>query len=184
MAGQADLGAEGLPLSNPKGSPPDDAAATTDQRLSFHKCAAYDLARVKAIRDIFWRCAGVHPGWWDWFSEAHVPSALSKEMEEGKGLAKVENALVEATATPSVRASMGEKNKVERMAAAVEVSSEFGEGGSRADENDRQATETAHVIIDDASVLEQESRPFWIGLDESRPSINSLITSLMGSVEQ
>ncbi|KIL61560.1 hypothetical protein M378DRAFT_166855 [Amanita muscaria Koide BX008] len=54
---------------------PDDAAATTDQRLSFHKCIAYDLARVKA-------CAGVHPEWCDWFSAAHVPSALSKEMEE------------------------------------------------------------------------------------------------------
>ncbi|KIL54061.1 hypothetical protein M378DRAFT_93200 [Amanita muscaria Koide BX008] len=46
---------------------------------------AYDLARVKAIRDVFWRCAGIHPGWWDWFGKADVPSALSKEMEEGKG---------------------------------------------------------------------------------------------------
>ncbi|KIL65555.1 hypothetical protein M378DRAFT_76759 [Amanita muscaria Koide BX008] len=68
--------------NNKEGSPPDDAAATTDQRSSFHKRTAYDLARVKAVRDVFRRCAGVHPEWWDWFGAARVPSALSKEMEE------------------------------------------------------------------------------------------------------
>ncbi|KAJ7460616.1 hypothetical protein FB451DRAFT_1405169 [Mycena latifolia] len=43
---------------------------------------AYDLARTRAIRDVFRRCAGAHPDWWDWFGAARVPSALSKEMEE------------------------------------------------------------------------------------------------------
>ncbi|KAJ7132112.1 hypothetical protein C8R44DRAFT_612790 [Mycena epipterygia] len=43
---------------------------------------AYDLARNRAVRDVFRRCAGAHPDWWDWFGAARVPSALSKEMEE------------------------------------------------------------------------------------------------------
>lgn len=43
---------------------------------------AYDLARSRAVRDVFRRCAGDHPDWWDWFGVAHVPSALSKEKEE------------------------------------------------------------------------------------------------------
>lgn len=43
---------------------------------------AYDLARNRAVRDVFRRCAGAHPDWWDWFGVARVPSALSKEMEE------------------------------------------------------------------------------------------------------
>ncbi|KAJ7089684.1 hypothetical protein B0H15DRAFT_838776 [Mycena belliarum] len=43
---------------------------------------AYDLARTRAVRDVFRRCAGAHPDWWDWFRAARVPSALSKEMEE------------------------------------------------------------------------------------------------------
>jgi len=43
---------------------------------------AYDLAQTKPIRDIFRRCAALHPDWWDWFGAARVPSALSLEMEE------------------------------------------------------------------------------------------------------
>ncbi|KAF9221379.1 hypothetical protein BS17DRAFT_264236 [Gyrodon lividus] len=43
---------------------------------------AYDLARSRVVRDIFRRCAGDHPDWWDWFGVSHVPSALSKEKEE------------------------------------------------------------------------------------------------------
>ncbi|KIY52931.1 hypothetical protein FISHEDRAFT_69388 [Fistulina hepatica ATCC 64428] len=43
---------------------------------------AYDLARTRGVRDIFRRCAAAHPDWWDWFGAAHVPSGLSKEMEE------------------------------------------------------------------------------------------------------
>ncbi|KDR67970.1 hypothetical protein GALMADRAFT_129807 [Galerina marginata CBS 339.88] len=45
---------------------------------------AYDLARTKPIRDVFRRCAAAHPDWWDWLGAAHVPSALSQEMEEGQ----------------------------------------------------------------------------------------------------
>lgn len=43
---------------------------------------AYDLARSRAVRDVFRRCAADHPDWWDWFGVAHVPSALSKEKED------------------------------------------------------------------------------------------------------
>ncbi|KAF8630737.1 hypothetical protein AX17_005332 [Amanita inopinata Kibby_2008] len=43
---------------------------------------AYDLARTKAVRDVFRRCAAMHSDWWDWFGAARVPSALSREMED------------------------------------------------------------------------------------------------------
>ena len=43
---------------------------------------AYDMARSRAVRDVFRRCAADHPDWWDWLGVAHVPSALSKEKEE------------------------------------------------------------------------------------------------------
>lgn len=46
------------------------------------KRVAYDLARTKAVRDVFRRCAATRPDQWDWFGAAHVPSGLSKEMEE------------------------------------------------------------------------------------------------------
>jgi len=42
---------------------------------------AYNLARTKAVRDVFRRCAGDHPDWWDWFGMANVPSAFNKEKE-------------------------------------------------------------------------------------------------------
>ncbi|KAJ8694859.1 hypothetical protein PTI98_007498 [Pleurotus ostreatus] len=43
---------------------------------------AYDLARTRAVRDVFRRCAGDHPEKWDWLGAGHVPSVLSKQMEE------------------------------------------------------------------------------------------------------
>ncbi|KAJ3821918.1 hypothetical protein EV361DRAFT_844420 [Lentinula raphanica] len=43
---------------------------------------AYDLAQSRSVRDVFRRNAGANPEWWDWFGAAHVPSALSKEMED------------------------------------------------------------------------------------------------------
>ncbi len=48
---------------------------------------AYDLARTKAVRNIFRRCAAAHPEWWDWLGTengARVPSILNVEMEEGR----------------------------------------------------------------------------------------------------
>ncbi|KAI0060959.1 hypothetical protein BV25DRAFT_816164 [Artomyces pyxidatus] len=45
---------------------------------------AYDMAASRAIRDVFRRSAGAHPDWWDWLGAAHVPSILSKEIEEGR----------------------------------------------------------------------------------------------------
>jgi hypothetical protein len=43
---------------------------------------AYDLAKSKAVRDIFRRCAASHLDWWDWLGAGHVPSVLSQDMEE------------------------------------------------------------------------------------------------------
>lgn len=45
---------------------------------------AYDLARTRAVRDIFRQCAGDHPDWWDWFGAARVPSTFNKEKEEAR----------------------------------------------------------------------------------------------------
>ena len=47
-----------------------------------HHRTAYDLASSRAVRDIFRRSAGAHPGWWDWLGTGRVPSVLSQEMEE------------------------------------------------------------------------------------------------------
>ncbi|KAG6868417.1 hypothetical protein C0993_003361 [Termitomyces sp. T159_Od127] len=43
---------------------------------------AYDLARSKGVRDVFRRCAAIHPEWWDWLGAGHVPSTLSRQMEQ------------------------------------------------------------------------------------------------------
>jgi hypothetical protein len=42
----------------------------------------YEVASSKTTRDVFRRIAGLHPNRWDWLGEGHVPSILSKEMEE------------------------------------------------------------------------------------------------------
>lgn len=59
-----------------------DASDGTPALPSGSRKMAYDLSRTKPIRDIFRRCAAAHPDWWDWFGAAHLPSALSLEMEE------------------------------------------------------------------------------------------------------
>ncbi|KAF6753042.1 cytoplasmic protein [Ephemerocybe angulata] len=43
---------------------------------------AYDLAKTKAVRDVFRRCAAAHLAWWDWLGAGHVPSILSQDMED------------------------------------------------------------------------------------------------------
>jgi len=43
---------------------------------------AYDLASTKSVRDAFRRAAGTMPNRWDWLGVGHVPSVLTKEMEE------------------------------------------------------------------------------------------------------
>lgn len=49
---------------------------------------AYDYARTRALRNVFRRAAAEHPEWWDWLGigdgGARVPSALSREAEEGR----------------------------------------------------------------------------------------------------
>ena len=46
------------------------------------KRVAYDLARNREVRNVFRRCAGAHPDWWDWLGAGRIPSVLSVEMEE------------------------------------------------------------------------------------------------------
>ncbi|TFK25601.1 cytoplasmic protein [Coprinopsis marcescibilis] len=43
---------------------------------------AYDLAKTKAVRDVFRRCAAANLDRWDWLGAGHVPSILSQDMEE------------------------------------------------------------------------------------------------------
>ncbi|KAJ3865890.1 hypothetical protein EV359DRAFT_62791 [Lentinula novae-zelandiae] len=55
-----------------------------EESASKRRRTAYDLAQSRSIRDVFRRNAGAHPDWWDWFGAAHIPSVLSKEMEDGR----------------------------------------------------------------------------------------------------
>ncbi|KDQ61595.1 hypothetical protein JAAARDRAFT_54947 [Jaapia argillacea MUCL 33604] len=59
-----------------------DSSDAPQKRISGSRRTAYDLARTLEIRNVFRRCAAVHPDQWDWFGAARVPSALTKEMEE------------------------------------------------------------------------------------------------------
>ncbi|KAJ7035654.1 hypothetical protein C8F04DRAFT_1000779, partial [Mycena alexandri] len=71
------LAKAGEPEDNDSGDASDSPKPPKGSRRT-----AYDLARNRAVRDVFRRCAGAHPDLWDWFGAARVPSALSKEMEE------------------------------------------------------------------------------------------------------
>ena len=54
----------------------------TEVEPSSKTLTAYDVSKTKGVRDVFRRCAAEQPDLWDWFGAAHVPSALSKEMED------------------------------------------------------------------------------------------------------
>lgn len=71
----------GDPEEEDQGHASDASDAPASLPTGSHR-TAYDLARSRAIRDVFRRCAADHPDWWDWFGTAHVPSALSKQMED------------------------------------------------------------------------------------------------------
>lgn len=43
---------------------------------------AYDISESKAVRDTFRRIANERQERWDWIGKAHLPSFLSKEMED------------------------------------------------------------------------------------------------------
>jgi hypothetical protein len=64
----------------------DSHQSDTGDRIALpeYRRMAYDLARTKGVRDIFRRCAASHPDWWDWFGAGHVPSGLSKQMEDDR----------------------------------------------------------------------------------------------------
>lgn len=61
-----------------------DASDPASSRSKGSNRTAYDLAKTKAVRDVFRRCAASHMDRWDWLGAAHVPSVLSQEMEEGQ----------------------------------------------------------------------------------------------------
>lgn len=73
-------------------APVEDAADEDDVAAapvtSGTRRTAYDLARTRAVRNVFRRCAAEHPEWYDWLGldegGARVPSILSREMEEGR----------------------------------------------------------------------------------------------------
>ncbi|KIK48180.1 hypothetical protein CY34DRAFT_798560 [Suillus luteus UH-Slu-Lm8-n1] len=61
-----------------------DASNASPLQGAGSRRTAYDLARTRAVRDVFRQCAGDHPDWWDWFGMARVPSAYNKDKEEAK----------------------------------------------------------------------------------------------------
>lgn len=67
--------------SEPGADGPDDDAPALPLAPGARR-TAYDLARTRAVRNVFRRAAAAHPARWDWLGAARVPSALSKEMEE------------------------------------------------------------------------------------------------------
>nr|GAT42923.1 predicted protein [Mycena chlorophos] len=71
-----------VPLGRMEDADSDDSASDAPKLPKGGRRTAYDITRSRAVRDVFRRCAGVHPEWWDWFGAARVPSALSKEMED------------------------------------------------------------------------------------------------------
>lgn len=73
-----------VPMGKGEDSPGDGRGdfGNTGEIHKKSKRTAYDIAKTKAIRDIFRRCADEHPDWWDWLGDAHIPSVLSKDMED------------------------------------------------------------------------------------------------------
>ncbi|THH28572.1 hypothetical protein EUX98_g5608 [Antrodiella citrinella] len=70
---------------NQSGEQSDDEERGVDS--SGPRRTAYDIARTRAVRDVFRRCAAAHPDWWDWLDAetgARIPSVLTKEMEDGR----------------------------------------------------------------------------------------------------
>jgi len=61
-----------------------DADVRMDSDESRSSQTAYDLSSTREVRNVFRRCAGAHPDWWDWFGKGHVPATLTQEMEEKK----------------------------------------------------------------------------------------------------
>ncbi|KAG0709205.1 hypothetical protein DFH29DRAFT_793874 [Suillus ampliporus] len=61
-----------------------DASNASPPQGAGSRRTAYDLARTRAVRDVFRQCAGDHPDWWDWFGAARVPSTFNKEKEEAR----------------------------------------------------------------------------------------------------
>lgn len=64
-----------------------DASDAPPPQPAGSRRTAYDLARSRAVRDVFRRCAATHTDWWDWLGAengARVPSVLNAEMEAGR----------------------------------------------------------------------------------------------------
>jgi hypothetical protein len=61
--------------------PENEVDGTEDNERTRRK-TAYDIASSREVRNVFRRCAGAYPDWWDWLGAARVPSVLNQEMEE------------------------------------------------------------------------------------------------------
>ena len=59
-----------------------DLSESPSLPIASSRRTAYDLAKTRAVRNVFRRCAAAHPDWWDWFGAARVPSALNPEMKD------------------------------------------------------------------------------------------------------
>ena len=62
--------------------PSENAIIEHDDNNPSKRRTAYDLASTREVRNVFRRCAGSHPGKWDWFGAGKVPSALTADQEE------------------------------------------------------------------------------------------------------
>lgn len=95
-------------------------ASDVEMRPTGSRRTAYDLARSRAVRNVFRRCAADHPDWWDWFGAAHVPSALSKEREEEKDEKKKQRRKGLKEKMREREAREREREKVEEVVVTVE----------------------------------------------------------------
>jgi hypothetical protein len=60
----------------------DKSIGETHEEILSSNQTAYDISLTKEVRNVFRRCAGAHPDWWDWFGRGHIPATLTQEMEE------------------------------------------------------------------------------------------------------
>ncbi|KIJ55413.1 hypothetical protein M422DRAFT_151545 [Sphaerobolus stellatus SS14] len=59
-----------------------DASDAPPPASTYSRRVAYDLAKSRGVRNVFRRCAGAHPDWWDWLGAARIPSVLNEEKEK------------------------------------------------------------------------------------------------------
>jgi hypothetical protein len=110
----------------------DEDDASRSRRPAGGVRKAYDLANKKNIRNVFRRAAYANPDWWDWLGDAHVPSALSPEMEEAeqrKKGARRKGLKERMKEREDAKKAEEERQERERLAAAARVTPLSAAGG-------------------------------------------------------